>query len=251
MNSWTFRLILLNVVCFALTFNSEAMLNAMALIAAYIAVRPWTIVTYMFMHASITHILFNMLGLFFFGPRVEAQLGSGKFLGLYFVSGFMGAAFSFLFTPYTAIVGASGAIFGVFLAFGYFWPRERIYIWGIVPIEARVMVVLMTVLTLFGGCGIGASDIAHFTHLGGFVGAYVFLKLDERRTARRLSMSTPQPSVPSKESLDRWEKIDREKLHEVNRGELDRIREKIRTEGVSSLTEQERVFLDRFSENMS
>jgi membrane associated rhomboid family serine protease len=251
MNSWTFRIILLNVICFALSMNSEGLLNAMALVPAYILVRPWTIVTYMFAHANVTHILFNMLGLYFFGPRVEGEMGGGKYLGLYFAAGFMGAGFSFLFTPYTPVVGASGAIFGIFLAFAYFWPRERIYIWGIVPVEARIMVVMMTVLTLFGGCGIGESDVAHFTHLGGFVGAYAFLKFNDRRSSRRIASSLPQPASPSRAVLERWNKIDRDKLHEVNRGELDRIREKIRAQGLGSLTDQERAFLDRFSENLS
>lgn len=247
MNSWTYRLIAANILFFALSQLAPGLMPAMMLVPAYVLVRPWTLVSYMFMHANLMHILFNMLGLYFFGPRVEDELGGARYLWLYFVSGLMGAVLSFIFTPYAAIVGASGAIYGVFLAYAYFWPRERIYIWGILPVEARLLVVAMTALSLFGGFGAG-SDIAHFAHLGGFVGAYVYLKLIGRH-----SLESPRvvkevaPQIPSRSVQERWGGIDREKLHEVNRAELDRIREKIATQGVASLSAGEIAFMDRFS----
>ena len=77
-----------------------------------------------------------MIGLFFFGPRLESRLGSRGFLLLYFVSGLGGAVFSLLFAREAAVVGASGAVFGVLLGFAMFWPRERIYIWGVLPVQA-------------------------------------------------------------------------------------------------------------------
>ncbi len=183
MNRWTMRLIIANVAMYVLSLAAPGLMNATMLVPAYALVRPWTLVTYMFMHASPSHILFNMLGLFFFGPRVEDELGGARFLWLYFISGFTGAVLSFFFTPFAAIVGASGAIYGVLLAFAYLWPRERIFIWGIIPIEARWLVVGMTALSLFGGYG-GEGNIAHFAHLGGFVGAYVYLKLIDRHIHR-------------------------------------------------------------------
>ena len=152
-----------------------------------------------------------------------------------------------MFTPYTGIIGASGAIFGVFIGFAYYWPREMLYVWGMFPIEARWLVVIMTVLSLFGGFGVMESDIAHFAHLGGFAGGYLYLKFLERtsRAARFQRMAAP-PS-PSSGDLERWSRIQRDRLHEVNRAELDRIMEKIKVSGVESLTPEERVFLDRFS----
>ncbi|MCH8981052.1 rhomboid family intramembrane serine protease, partial [candidate division KSB1 bacterium] len=80
----------------------------------------WQFFTYMFLHAGFMHLLFNMLGLFFFGPRLEVRLGSRSFLTLYFLSGLGGALLSVLFAPNAAIVGASGAVFGVFLGFALF-----------------------------------------------------------------------------------------------------------------------------------
>jgi membrane associated rhomboid family serine protease len=243
------RLIIANVGVFALTYAAPGLMDAMALVPAYALVRPWTLVTYMFMHANVSHILFNMLGLYFFGPRVEDELGGARFLLLYFISGLMGAVLSFVFTPFVAIVGASGAIYGVFLAFAYFWPRERIFIWGILPIEARWLVAGMTALSLFGGLGSG-GNIAHFAHLGGFVGAFIYLKLIDRRVHRAQLVVVPSPASVSRIALDRWAKIDRAKLHEVNRDELDRIRMKLSTHGVESLSTQEIAFLDRFSEGL-
>ncbi|MEW6511372.1 MAG: rhomboid family intramembrane serine protease [Bacteroidota bacterium] len=250
MTSWTMRLIAANVIVYLLNMLAPGLTPAMMLVPADVFVRPWTIVTYMFMHANLTHILFNMLGLFFFGPRLELELGGKRFLLLYFISGISGGALSFLFTPYSAIVGASGAVFGVFLGFAYFWPRERIYIWGVLPVESRILVIIMTLLSLYGGLGGGGSDIAHFAHLGGFVGAYLYLKWVDKHSPQAVMMKAMTPPNPSRNAIERWGKIDREKLHEVNRAELDRIREKMGKTGAGRLTEQEISFLNRFSEEL-
>jgi membrane associated rhomboid family serine protease len=244
MNSWTMRLIAANVVVYLLTMLAPGLVAAMMLVPADLLLRPWTAVTYMFMHAGVSHILFNMLGLFFFGPRLELELGGKRFLWLYFISGFTGAALSYI-TPHAAIVGASGAIYGVFLGFAYFWPRERIFIWGVFPVEARWLVLIMTALSLFG---VG-SGIAHYAHLGGFLGAYLYLKWLDKRSPQALMLKAMTPPPPTRNMLERWAAIDREKLHEVNRAELDRIRLKLSTDGPGGLTPQERAFLDRFSAN--
>ncbi|MBP1679011.1 MAG: Peptidase rhomboid domain protein, partial [Bacteroidetes bacterium] len=141
MNSWTMRLIAANVVMYFLTSASPGLLNLLMLVPAFAPSAPWTVVTYMFLHANLWHLLFNMLSLFFFGPRLELELGGRDFLLLYFISGIAGALLSFL-TPYVAIVGASGAVFGVLLGFARYWPREQIMIWGIIPVEARWLVII-------------------------------------------------------------------------------------------------------------
>ncbi|HWR97769.1 MAG TPA: rhomboid family intramembrane serine protease [Candidatus Methanoperedens sp.] len=105
--------------------------------------QAWPIITYQFAHAGLGHLLFNMLGLFFFGSRLEERLGARHFLGLYFASGVTGALLWFL-SFNSPIVGASAAIFGVFLGFAHYWPRERVYIRGILPVEARVLVAVST-----------------------------------------------------------------------------------------------------------
>ena len=245
MNSWTMRLIAANVVMYFLTSASPGMMTMLMLVPAFALTAPWTAVTYMFLHANLWHLLFNMLGLFFFGPRLELELGARDFLLLYFLSGIGGALLSFL-TPYVAIVGASGAVFGVLLGFARYWPREQILIWGIIPVEARWLVIIMAVLSLIGGFG-GGGDVAHFAHLGGFAGGLLFLTWRDRNTraARFKSAMTRPPVRPA--DLERWSRIDRMGMHEVNRAELDRVMAKLQTGGTESLTPDERAFLDRFS----
>ena len=251
MTPWVLRLIIANVAVFFMQQTSPIITQMFVLVPALGLVRPWSFVTYMFLHGSLGHIFFNMLSLFFFGPRVESRLGGRSFLGLYFASGIMGALLSIPFTPYAPIIGASGAVFGVLLAYAMFWPRDQMLIWGIVPIEARFMVLLMTGLSLWGGFGGGSGGIAHFAHLGGFVGGYLFIKVMQRGSAaarfrKQASSITRKIETPAG-SLDRWRRIKRDGLHEVNRDELDRILDKISAAGIGSLTAGEREFLDRFS----
>ena len=251
MTPWVTRLLFANGAVFFLQMTvGRGVTYWLGLIPAEVLSRPWTPFTYMFLHGDLMHILFNMLGLFFFGPRLEERLGSRHFLGLYLVSGLMGAAFS-VFTPHALIVGASGAIFGVFLGFAYYWPRAQIYIWGIIPVEARVLVVATTALSLWAGFSGGSGGIAHFAHLGGFVGGLLYLKLRERfgSGARfRATAAAPVPRSPGTTDLARWRAINQEDLHPLNRAELDRILDKISATGLQSLTAGERAFLERFSQ---
>ncbi len=248
---WVLRLILINVAVYGLTIFRPAFGNFLAFVPLGVLSRPWTIVTYMFVHdvSGFGHIFFNMLSLFFFGPRLEHELGGKHFLGLYFVSGLVGAVLSMVFNPAAAIIGASGAVFGVMMGYAYFWPRDRVYIWGVLPIEVRIMVAIMTALALFGGFGATSDGIAHFAHLGGFFGGFIYLKL-LKHTARivRLQKHLVEPLTLAGD-VQRWKAIQRERLHEVNREEYDRIMAKLDAHGVTSLTDAEKDFLNRFSTN--
>ncbi|HMD13094.1 MAG TPA: rhomboid family intramembrane serine protease [Bacteroidota bacterium] len=247
MTPWVLRLIIANAVMFILTSLLPGLTTQLMFVPAFVLVRPWTLITYMFLHAGFFHILFNMLALFFFGPRLELHIGDRQFLWLYFISGIMGAVLSIFFTPHTAIVGASGAIFGVMLGFAYYWPTEPIYVYGILPIQARWLVVIMTGLSLFGGFGGMSDGTAHFAHLGGFLGGYLYLKfITANSRAARYQRQFEKPEVSSAD-IERWKTISREQLHPVNREELDRLMNKVNANGVQSLTPAERDFLDRFS----
>ena len=245
MQSWTIRLIIANVVIFILSYAAPGIRQQFAMVPAEILQYPWTLVTYMFLHADTFHLLFNMLGLFFFGPRLEAEMGGRDFLLLYFIAGMGGALLSYI-TPHTPIIGASGGVYGVFLAFARFWPREQILIWGIIPVEARTLVIVMTAMSVWGGFS-GGGNTAHWAHLGGFVGGYLYLVLRDRKVrARRLKFIVPLPSF-GQTDVQRWRSIDRTGMHEVNRSEFDRIMAKIDTAGIEQLTPQEQQFLERFS----
>jgi membrane associated rhomboid family serine protease len=139
----------------------------------------WTFVTYMFVHGGFTHILFNMLALFIFGTQVERYMGSGEFLLFYFVTGVLAGVFSFAVYYFThtyvaVLMGASGAIFAVELAFAVFYPDSIIYLWGILPLRAPVMVLGFTALELFYSIFGLNQSVAHLTHLAGFGFAWLY-----------------------------------------------------------------------------
>ena len=253
MTPWVLRLIVANVAVFLATSVLPVIpFHSLMLVPVWVPSRPWTVVTYMFLHAGMWHLLFNMLGLYFFGPRLEARMGGRQFLILYFVSGLTGALLSFPFTPRAAIVGASGAVFGVLLGFALYWPKERIYVWGILPVEARGLVIIMTALSLFGGFGGAGGGVAHFAHLGGFMGGFLYIKWWERTSPAAQFRAKARPGAQPKArgddaELKRWQRIRRDDMHPVNQEELDRILEKIGAAGMASLTNDEREFLERFS----
>ncbi|MGQ0703532.1 MAG: rhomboid family intramembrane serine protease [Gemmatimonadales bacterium] len=248
---WALRLILANVVVFILMEAMRGWLEQLVLVPVEAWKRPWTLITYQFLHGGFGHIFFNMLSLFFFGPRLESRLGSGSFLGLYFTSGVMGGLLSLALAPNAAVIGASAAVFGVMLGYAWFWPRDQILIWGIIPIEARWLILLMTAISLWSGFSGSGGNVAHFAHLGGFLGGFLFLKLMAVRSPSARFRRMSRPPAPRLETpngaLERWKKIKRDQMHEVNRDELDRILDKISAQGIGSLTPAEREFLDRFS----
>ena len=247
MTTWVTRLVIANAVMFLLTMASPLVMDKLMFVPVFILWQPWTLITYMFLHANITHILFNMLGLYFFGPRLETVLGSAKFLLLYFISGVSGGLLSFIFAPNAPIVGASAAVFGVFYGFARYWPKEQLYVWGLFPVQARWMVVGMTVLSLIGGFSGFEQGIAHFAHLGGFVGGFFFIKwVDSSSRAARFQKKMAPP-VPGSSDIRKWMSISRESMHEVNREQLDSVLNKLKVTGVESLTPDEIAFLNRFS----
>jgi membrane associated rhomboid family serine protease len=141
----------------------------------------WQFVTYMFAHAGWQHLLFNMLGLFVFGYQVERRLGSSEFLLYYLLTGTLAGVISFGFYYFTGVdvllLGASGALFAVELAYATFFPDSIIYIWGIIPLRAPVMVLGYTALQLFFSFTGFQRGVAHLTHLSGFVMGWLYIMI--------------------------------------------------------------------------
>lgn len=250
MTPWVQRLLLANVVVFLFSKAFPALIQDFALVPLAILFRPWTLVTYMFLHGGFMHVFFNMLMLFFFGPRLEERLGSRTFIRFYLTCGVGGAFLSFA-TPFSMIVGASGAIFGVVVGFARYWPREEIYIWGVLPVQARVLAIFMVVSSLVAGFAGTQDGIAHFAHLGGLVAGWIYLRAWERRRRRRVAKGPARrrkvSMVGDLEALERWKAIPRERLHEINREEVDKLVRKANESGARALTTDERAFLDRMS----
>lgn len=261
---WVRRLLIANLVIGIVTGGiigpvlgaaSRNLYILLMLIPEVALFRPWTLVTYMFLHAGFGHFLFNMVGLFFFGPRLESRLGSRRFLVLYVLAGIGGAVFSLVLARNAAVVGASGAVLGVLMGFAMFWPRERVYIWGVLPIEAWLLAVLYVFGSIYFGFVPSGGRTAHFAHLGGLVFAFVYLKWSEWRTGAAKRAFQKQLRVDAsargvmgdKVALTRWRGIEVDRLHELNRGEVERLLAKADRLGPSGLTDSERDFLDRMS----
>jgi len=242
---WVLRILIVTVLMFFVQQTAAGATSLLYLVPTQVLSRPWTLVTYMFLHGGLGHIFWNMLGLYFFGPRVEARMGSQRFLTLYLVSGVVGALFSVVLAPRYAVLGASGAVLGVLMAFARFWPRERLYIWGVLPIEARWLVLIYAAIDILGFNGFGRLGIANMAHLGGFAGALLYLLFLERRQGARRFKQAATPRV-AESALGNWRNVDRGSIHAVNREEVDRILDKISASGLASLTPQERQFLSNF-----
>jgi membrane associated rhomboid family serine protease len=244
---WVRRLIIANVIMFFIEQVAPGFASMLVLRPWLVLQQPWTPITYMFLHdpGGITHILFNMLGLYFFGPRVEERLGSRRFLWLYFISGLSGAAASFIFARHSAVLGASGALFGVMLAFARYWPDAQILFFFFLPLPAAVAVLIMVGMSLYAGITHAQTGVAEFCHLGGFAGAWIYLMYLDRTAGVRKFRPKTVAAVP-KETLNNWKRVDPARIHEVNRDEVNRILDKISAKGLASLTPQERLFLSNF-----
>lgn len=160
----------------------------------------WQMVTYLFLHAplpAIGHLLFNMLALWMFGTELERTWGTRFFVKYYFVTG-LGAAATVLLWSISPLpgaeaiydertIGASGAIYGILLAYALYFPNREIYLYLLFPIKVKYFVMIVGAIAFLSSLGSGGSGVAHTAHLGGLVVGYLYLKglrlrpLDELR----------------------------------------------------------------------
>lgn len=139
----------------------------------------WQPFTYMFAHGSFQHIFFNMIGLLCFGLSVEKAIGTKEFVLMYLLTGFLGGIFSliiyYVFGLYGIfLLGASGAIYGMLLAYAVIFPQNRIFIWGIIPVPAPVLVLAYAIIEFLSQF-VGSRDgVAHSVHLAGFAFAWLY-----------------------------------------------------------------------------
>ncbi len=264
MTPWVSRLLVANVLVFFVLPYRSLPYDILALFPASVLgldevfipgtpFRPWGLVTYMFLHASLGHVFWNMVMLFFFGPRVESRLGARGFLTLYFLSGIGGALFSVAFSFNSFVVGASAAVYGVVIGFAMFWPKEPIYIWGVLPVQARWLAVLFIAMSLFSGVSGSDGGTAHFAHLGGLAVGAGYLRWRDwrlgknRRDFRRKVDHSPSMDGPTRDARSRWASIDLASMHALNRNEVEELLARVDRHGMSALSLEERQFLDRMS----
>jgi len=250
------RLLIANSVVFAIALVlPELVLDWLAFQPTRIVFRPWAPLTYMFVHGSLGHLFFNMLMLFFFGPPLEGRWGEREFLKFYVICGLGGAALSFLFMP-VSIVGASGALYGVMIAFALNWPKAPIYVFGIFPVEARYLVGFMALVALLSATDSATgSNVAHLAHLGGLITGWIYLKADFRTGAaissvRRATTKRRRLAiVPADESEDEAVTASSRPVKEdpALYDRVDAVLDKISAKGITALTPDELELLDEVS----
>lgn len=242
-------LLVANVVVFAICQLLPSLGNYLI---AYGALRPvyysefWRYVTYAFLHGGFWHLAFNMFSLWMFGDDVAEEIGYRRFWILYLFCAVFAGVFSIPFylfgamSPFTFIIGASGALMGVFVAYAWLFPNRGILMFFVIPMRIKTAIWIFIALDVFFA---GSNDsVAHFTHLGGvlsgFLCMYLFShnvwdKLRGEFRERRKSKPRGTPDDPLEGEVAYLDK---------NR-QLDMILKKVSRGGVSSLSESEKAFL--------
>lgn len=209
----------------------------------------YQVVTYMFLHNphSFWHVLFNMLMLWMFGSEIERLWGTRRFLKFYFLTGIAAGIFTVIMTPnsMTPVIGASGAVLAVLIAFAVLWPNRTVLLYFLIPVKVKYLMIFIVGMDLIVVLA-GASDgVAHWTHLGGAMFGFLYMRgagvtgLFRRRLGRVKSHRNDRKVEKEREEED--------KLMD----EVDRILDKINEVGMNNLTEKERKILERASSRLS
>lgn len=240
----------------------------------------WSAFTYMFVHAGVLHLALNMYTLWIFGPRLEHAWGSRSFAIFFVWCGLGGAVMHALFGG-ALMVGASGAIYGVMLAYAMHWPRDEIYVFGVIPMRVATLVAVFVGIDLVRGFT-GGDGIAYFAHLGGVLFAFLYLKKPQHVSIEQLRKSvspapdvtddmTPRaaPRAPRSRQRDEVDEIvaqsraavakrparltppkPTEAPRDARAQEMDRVLDKISQHGLESLTASERRLLEERSREL-
>ena len=206
----------------------------------------WQPFTYLFFHGGIWHVLINMFVLWMFGSELERIWGKGHFLKFYFVTGVGAGLVTMIFgvNSMTPIVGASGAVYGVLLAYGLTYPNRTVYLYGIIPIKSLWFVIGIGVIAFMSSFD-NVSQISHLTHLSGMMIGYLMLKRPVRFNDLWFTIR--------KRTLEYKIKHEEKRVsqHQAIEREIDRILDKINREGFDSLTEEEHDRLYKGSQSLS
>ena len=204
----------------------------------------WQLFTYMFVHANLTHLMMNMVTLFFIGPTVERTLGSYRFFILYYLSGILGGlGWSLLAPGIATCLGASGAVMGVLGAFGALYPNATLLLWFVIPVKTWVLVLGLILWELYETIHTPViGGIANAAHLMGCIAGFVYafsLKnpgfIGDLKNGRFPTLGKPRtkPSRPAPSGAT------------LSKAEIDAILDKIGTQGMGALTPREREMLRR------
>jgi len=269
-------------------FGAEGVFAALGLSGERFPAEWWTLVSYMFVHGGLWHLAFNMLALWMFGPRIEGLWGAKSFVYFYLWCGIGGAVAHLLLEGNAGLVGASAAVIGVLLAYALRWPDEEVYLFGVIPMKTRWLVVWLALINLAMGISStrGGSGIGWFAHLGGLAFGWIFLRVsafggldnfrrwvspvpDEPEDAFR---AVPRARPRSRDRGERTEGIDEvvaksnavvakpvrpvllpkasDDSDKKSSERLDLVLDKISKHGIDSLTSEELLVLEEMSRKL-
>ncbi len=205
----------------------------------------WQFVSYMFLHGGFFHLLFNMYALWMFGSEVERMWGTKAFYKYYFITGIGAGLIQAVFAPYATVVGASGAIYGVLIAFATLFPKREItfLLFFILPVtlQARMMVAVFAAISLFSGVGGSSDGVAHFAHLGGMLVGWLYMKRGWD-PGKLMKIYRDWQRKRQMHVADR----DEEDLEHLRRM-VDQVLDKANETGMDSLTRDEQTLLKKAS----
>lgn len=236
------RIIVATLVVFFLQFTIPAV-NAVFALTPRLAVERlfvWQIVSYMFLHGGFWHLFFNMIILWFFGNMVESVWGSRRFLRYYIACGIGGALLHMAFEYNASVVGASGAIFGLYLATAMMFPDAYVYLYFLIPVKVKYFVIGLAVLQLANGIA-GPSGVAYFAHMGGMLAGLLFFRGE---ILRRWGFARG-PRRKWKTYVAEQRRQDQESREDNDN--IDSILDKISAKGYDNLTPTEKRILENYS----
>lgn len=234
------KLLIINIVAFLITYYLPSLKVYLGLIPPYVTNKYWywQFFTYMFLHHDFMHILFNMYALLLFGSEVEGALGSRSFLRFYLVTGVGAGIITYLFgiNARVFVTGASGAIFGILVAYAMMFPNRIILAFFIIPMRAWQFVIIFGLITLMASISGGrGGGIAHNAHLGGLGIGFLYMRYGERVKYYWRGMKQGW-----QDSQQRHEARRETESQEYIRREIDPILDKISRSGIHSLTRKEK-----------
>jgi membrane associated rhomboid family serine protease len=262
-------------------FGPDALYSALALDPARMPGSWWTVVTYMFVHAWLAHLAFNMFTLWMFAPRLEQEWGTRPFVLFYLWCGIGGAIAHLIFAQHSAVIGASGAISGVLVAYAIRWPDEEVYLFGVIPMKSRWLILAMLGMNTIFALSPN-SRIDWTAHVGGMAFGWIFLKLysaggisrvkgwvsavpDEPEDMPRAVPRGRQPTRDHSSGVDEVvarsnaialreskpiQHVPRQETPKEYAAKVNRVLDKISQQGIASLTRDERRLLEEMSRKL-
>ena len=204
--------------------------------------QPWQCLTYLFLHGGFLHLFFNMLGLWFLGKDLENIWGKQNFLKYYFTVGIGSGILTILYNiqyvdpvNIRPIVGASGAVYGLLLAYGLLFPNRKLYIYGIFPIKVKNAVIFSGLIAFFYSITLANSGISHITHLAGLIIGLIYLKYwaANKKSKKILKLNNDDIFTI---------RMNRQK-------QMDRILDRVTDVGWDGISDEEKEFLKKNSGN--